>query len=293
MLTIYSFCHNFLKKMEHRIEETTIDENFWSDTDKNVCEKTSTSTDNDSTMFMEIIPRNTYYDEPSTSTTVAPEPSIQLPSTTVVPEPSIQLPSTTVAPEPSIQLPSTTVVQELSIQLPSPPNNEPIMPQSSPKHIQCVQNLGITKPTLLPPTRDNVYKENEYIQYVTKEFNQEHIGSIDKFRNTFTDVSDDFRKYMDNAITINCAKLQESIDNDTVEYEKSITLSLSSMIQKMEEEIKIYADKAKKLCEGLILESTEYNIIRVEQDAISKLKDEITKRELSLAEKINNKRKMN
>ena len=228
--------------MEHNIEETAIDEHFWSKTDENVCDKTLTSTDNDSTMFMEIIPR-----DDDCGISVTPSPSTQPPSL-------------------------------------------PIMTQLSPKHIQCVQNL--VQPTS-PSTLENIYKENEYIQYRTKDFNQEHIESIDKFRNTFTDVSDDFRKYMECAITMNCEKFQESVDCDTAEYEKSITSTLSLMILKMEEEIKIYADKAKKLCEGLISESAEYNIIREEQDAITKLKDEIAKREISLAEKITNKRKMN
>ena len=295
--------------MEHRIEETIIDENYWQKTD-NVCQKTL-STDNDSSMFMEIIPIDKYY-VPSN----APPPSkvqfsnAPLPSKVAM----ANAPPPMNAPLPS-KLPMANAPPPMNAPLPSkdamanapPPMNAPLpskgaMANAPPsielrnifKGVSEQSTLTLIDPSSIAPSDDSVqiYEEGEYIKRCVGNFNEDQVGTIDKFRTTFKDVSDDFRNEIDNAVMLSCDKLQESIDKDTVEYENEMTACLSLMISNIDNEVKLYADKAKKLYEDLIQESIYSNDVRIEQEAISKLKEELAKREENIL-RINNKRKMN
>ena len=162
------------------------------------------------------------------------------------------------------------------------------------KGVSEQSTLTLIDPSSIAPSDDSVqiYEEGKYIKRCVGNFNEDQVGTIDKFRTTFKDVSDDFRNEIDNAVMLSCDKLQESIDKDTVEYENEMTACLSLMISNIDNEVKLYADKAKKLYEDLIQESIYSNDVRIEQEAISKLKEELAKREENIL-RINNKRKMN
>ena len=278
--------------MEHRIEETIIDENYWQKTD-NVCQKTL-STDNDSSMFMEIIPIDKYY-VPSN----APPPSkVQFSN---APLPS-KLPMANAPPPMNAPLPSKGAMANAPPPMNAPLPSKGAMANAPPsielrnifKGVSEQSTLTLIDPSSIAPSDDSVqiYEEGKYIKRCVGNFNEDQVGTIDKFRTTFKDVSDDFRNEIDNAVMLSCDKLQESIDKDTVEYENEMTACLSLMISNIDNEVKLYADKAKKLYEDLIQESIYSNDMRIEQEAISKLKEELAKREENIL-RINNKRKMN